>query len=66
MIVGSPTGGVWKTTDGSATWTALTDNLSNINVYALTIHPQILISIFGEVIVVLFLNLQMPGQLGTN
>jgi hypothetical protein len=39
MIVGSPTGGVWKTTDGSATWTALTDNLSNINVYALTIHP---------------------------
>ena len=39
MIVGSPTGGVWKTTDGSATWTALTDNLSNINVYALAIHP---------------------------
>jgi len=39
MIIGSPTGGVWKTTDGSATWTALTDNLSNINVYALTIHP---------------------------
>jgi len=39
MIVGSPTGGVWKTTDGSASWNALTDNLSNINVYALTIHP---------------------------
>ena len=39
MIIGSPTGGVWKTTDGSATWNALTDNLSNINVYALTIHP---------------------------
>ena len=39
MIVGSPTGGVWKTTDGSTTWTALTDNLSNINVYALAIHP---------------------------
>ena len=39
MIVGSPTGGVWKTTDGSANWTVLTDNLSNINVYALTIHP---------------------------
>ena len=39
MIVGSPTGGVWKTTDGSTTWTALTDNLSNINVNALAIHP---------------------------
>lgn len=37
-IVGSPTGGVWKTIDGSA-WTALTDNLSNINVYSLAIHP---------------------------
>ena len=39
MIIGSPGGGVWKTTDGSITWTALTDNLSNIQVYALTIHP---------------------------
>ncbi len=39
MIVGGETGGVWKTTDGGNNWTVLTDNLSNINVYALTIHP---------------------------
>ena len=39
MIVGSPGGGVWKTTDGATTWSALTDNLSNIRVYALTIDP---------------------------
>ncbi|MDB9954886.1 T9SS type A sorting domain-containing protein [Flavobacteriaceae bacterium] len=39
IIIGSPGGGVWKTTDGTTTWTALTDNLSNIEVYALTIHP---------------------------
>ena len=40
IIIGSPGGGVWKTTNGTATWTALTDNLSNIEVYALTIHPS--------------------------
>jgi photosystem II stability/assembly factor-like uncharacterized protein len=40
IIIGSPGGGVWKTTDGSTNWTALTDNLSNIQVYALTIHPN--------------------------
>ncbi|MDA9056484.1 T9SS type A sorting domain-containing protein [Flavobacteriaceae bacterium] len=39
IIIGSPGGGVWKTTDGTTTWTALTDNLSNIEVYALTVHP---------------------------
>ena len=39
IIVGSPGGGVWKTTDGATTWSALTDNLSNIRVYALTIDP---------------------------
>ncbi|MBT8375588.1 MAG: T9SS type A sorting domain-containing protein [Bacteroidia bacterium] len=39
IIVGSQTGGVWKTTNGGATWTVLTDNLSNIDVYALAIDP---------------------------
>jgi len=39
IIVGSPGGGVWKTTDGGVNWTVLTDNLSNIDVYALTIDP---------------------------
>ena len=39
IIVGSPGGGVWKTVDGGSNWSALTDNLSNIFVYALTIDP---------------------------
>lgn len=39
IIVGSPGGGVWKTTDGGANWSVLTDNLSNIYVSALTIDP---------------------------
>lgn len=39
FIVGSPSGGVWKTTDSGENWTSLTDNLSNIDVYALSIHP---------------------------
>ena len=39
IIVGSPGGGVWKTIDGGANWSVLTDNLSNIYVYSLTIDP---------------------------
>ncbi|MFD0963036.1 T9SS type A sorting domain-containing protein [Pseudofulvibacter geojedonensis] len=39
IIVGSPGGGVWKTTDGGVNWTVLTDNLSNIDVYALAMDP---------------------------
>jgi photosystem II stability/assembly factor-like uncharacterized protein len=39
IIAGSETGGVWKSLDGGATWTVLTDNLSNIDVYALAIDP---------------------------
>ncbi|MDG5492060.1 T9SS type A sorting domain-containing protein [Psychroserpens sp. SPM9] len=40
MIIGSMTGGVWRSTDGGQTWTVLTDNLSNIDVYALAIDPK--------------------------
>lgn len=40
IIAGSETGGVWKSIDGGATWTVLTDNLSNIDVYALAIDPM--------------------------
>jgi len=40
IIAGSQTGGVWKSLDGGATWTVLTDNLSNIDVYSLAIDPQ--------------------------
>lgn len=40
LIVGSPTGGVWKTLDGGATWTPLTDQFSTVDVYALEINPH--------------------------
>lgn len=41
MIAGSPTGGIWRTLDGGASWTILTDNLSNLTVWSLTIDPII-------------------------
>ncbi len=39
LLVGSETGGVWKSMDGGTTWSVLSDNLSNIDVYALAIDP---------------------------
>ena len=39
IIVGSPSGGVWRTINGGTTWTVLTDNFINIDVYSLAIHP---------------------------
>jgi len=39
IIVGANTGGVWKSLDKGLTWNVLTDNLSNLSVYALAIDP---------------------------
>jgi len=39
IIIGANTGGVWKTTDGGANWTPLTDYFSNLTVYSVTMHP---------------------------
>ncbi len=39
IIAGANTGGVWRSIDGGATWTVLTDELSNLVVYALAIDP---------------------------
>ncbi|MFN0016521.1 MAG: VPS10 domain-containing protein, partial [Saprospiraceae bacterium] len=39
MIVGSPTGGVWKTLNGGNTWVPLTDDFSTVDVYSLEISP---------------------------
>lgn len=39
IIVGANTGGVWRSYDAGATWTVLTDNMSNLDVYSLTIDP---------------------------
>ncbi|WP_204346187.1 T9SS type A sorting domain-containing protein [Psychroserpens algicola] len=41
IVVGGESGGVWRSTDGGLTWTVLTDDLSNLYVYALTIDPVI-------------------------
>jgi photosystem II stability/assembly factor-like uncharacterized protein len=40
IIAGSQTGGVWRSQDGGNTWQVLTDNLANIDVYALAIDPN--------------------------
>ena len=40
FIAGSPTGGIWKTTDGGQEWSCLTDNMSNIDVYSLAVAPD--------------------------
>ncbi len=39
LIVGSPTGGVWKSTTGGTSWTPISDEYSSIDVYALEISP---------------------------
>ncbi len=39
IIVGSPTGGVWKSLNAGNSWTPLTDNYSTVDVYALEISP---------------------------
>lgn len=39
IIVGSPTGGVWRTINGGGSWTVLTDNFINMEVNALAMHP---------------------------
>jgi len=40
MIVGGPSGGVWKTTNGGVNWIVLTDNRPNLDVYSLEIDPS--------------------------
>ncbi|MCD6598373.1 MAG: T9SS type A sorting domain-containing protein [Bacteroidales bacterium] len=40
FYVGSPTGGLWKTTDKGASWTPLTDNIPSMGIADIAIHPQ--------------------------
>ncbi len=40
MYAGAVTGGVWKTTDGGNSWTALTDMLPVLNIGALVMDPN--------------------------
>ncbi|MCH8902697.1 MAG: T9SS type A sorting domain-containing protein [Bacteroidetes bacterium] len=39
FYVGSPGGGLWKTTDGGSTWTTLTDNIAVLGISDIAIHP---------------------------
>jgi photosystem II stability/assembly factor-like uncharacterized protein len=39
LWVGSPSGGLWKTTDGGSTWTSNTDSLPTLGVSAILIDP---------------------------
>lgn len=39
LIIGSPTGGVWKSTTGGTAWTPIADEYVSIDVYALEISP---------------------------
>lgn len=39
IIIGANTGGVWKTIDGGANWTTLSDYFSNLYVYSVAIDP---------------------------
>ncbi|CAM1348017.1 T9SS type A sorting domain-containing protein [Tenacibaculum halocynthiae] len=39
MYVGTPGGGVWKTTDGGKNWAAKGDNFPNLGVSHIVIHP---------------------------
>ncbi|MFZ6013006.1 MAG: T9SS type A sorting domain-containing protein [Bacteroidota bacterium] len=40
IYIGAPAGGLWKTTNGGSTWTALTDNIPSMGVSAIAIHPS--------------------------
>ncbi len=40
MYAGGVSGGVWKTTNGGAEWTAVGDGLANVAVNAMAMHPD--------------------------
>jgi photosystem II stability/assembly factor-like uncharacterized protein len=40
MYAGGVSGGVWKTTDAGQTWTPLADQLANIAVNSMALHPE--------------------------
>ena len=39
IYVSSPNGGIWRTTDGGATWTALTSTQANLSIASLAFDP---------------------------
>src|SRR5262249_29940875 len=39
MFIGSPNGGIWRTTNGGTTWTPLTDNQASLSIASLALDP---------------------------
>lgn len=39
IYIGTPAGGLWRTTNGGTTWTPLTDGIPSMGVSAIAIHP---------------------------
>lgn len=39
IFVGTPAGGIWKSTDGGNSWATNTDNLASMGVSSIVIHP---------------------------
>jgi photosystem II stability/assembly factor-like uncharacterized protein len=51
IYAGAPTGGIWKTTNGGASWTPLGDKLPAMNISALAVdpkHPEIVYAATGS------------------
>src|SRR3974390_152842 len=40
IFLGSPNGGVWRSTDGGTTWKALTDNQASLSIASLALDPN--------------------------
>lgn len=39
FFIGTPNGGIWKTTNGGTTWTPLTSNLASLSIASLSVDP---------------------------
>src|SRR5260370_16223717 len=39
LFVGTPAGGIWKTTNGGTTWTPLTDKQASLSIASLSLDP---------------------------
>ncbi|MBK7028311.1 MAG: hypothetical protein IPH45_03480 [Bacteroidales bacterium] len=39
IYIGAPSGGIWKTTDGGASWVNLANNLPKLGVSSILVHP---------------------------
>src|SRR5690606_25553539 len=40
IYVGTPEGGLWKSTDGGSTWSPMFDQINNMQIYAVALDPN--------------------------